>query len=100
MTNNKIDIALINETKLKKIHKISFNNYQIIRNDRAKGKGGGTAIIVSNKIPFKIIQTSCQAHFNSIEITIIKISISNNRNLFVIIAYAPGNVRYLTTQRN
>lgn len=37
----KIDIALLSETKLKDRHKINFPNYNIIRDDRPKGSGGG-----------------------------------------------------------
>lgn len=36
----KIDIALINETKLKDRHKLKFPDYNIVRDDRASGKGG------------------------------------------------------------
>lgn len=39
--NKKIDIAMINETKLKDKHKIYFKDYNIIRSDRASHNGGG-----------------------------------------------------------
>ena len=42
---NDPDEVFLNETKLNKKHKISFQNYQIIRRDRPDAiQGGGSAI--------------------------------------------------------
>lgn len=43
LTKHNIDIALLSETKLKNNHRIFFNKYSFIRNDRVDGKGGGGA---------------------------------------------------------
>ena len=56
ISKNNIDIALTCETKLNHRHKIQFANYNIIRTDRSpKSKGGGTAIIIKNTIPFDVL---------------------------------------------
>lgn len=46
INKHKIDIALINETKLKNVRKVNFENYSIFRDDRIEGRGGGTAIVI------------------------------------------------------
>ena len=48
------DIVLLNETKLNKLHKVYFNNYNMIRNDRKDAKqGGGTAILIKDIIKYE-----------------------------------------------
>lgn len=88
-----IDIALVNETKLKNIHKIFLKKYNIIRNDRIIGKGGGTAIIIKKEINFENIILSRQNNTKKLESTIIKIKINNNKNLFILSVYSLGDVR-------
>lgn len=45
------DISLINETKLNARHKISFENYAILRDDRTGNRGdGGAALLIKKKI--------------------------------------------------
>ena len=52
------DILLLCEIKLNFRHKIQFTDYNFIRTDRAHNtKGGGTAIISRNSIPYEIIYT-------------------------------------------
>lgn len=93
LVNNKIDIALINETKLKNNHKISFKNYSITRNDRVKDKGGGTAIIIKRSNNFESINLACQSRLRTLEKSVVKIPLHNNISLFLISAYAPGSSR-------
>lgn len=50
------DIVLLSETMLKPVHKVSFQNYSIIRNDRLTGSRSGTAILVRDIYEFKIIK--------------------------------------------
>ena len=51
------DIILLTETKLNTKHKIYFDNYKIIRNDRINSiQGGGTAILIKNLFKFRIIE--------------------------------------------
>ncbi|KAK2577785.1 hypothetical protein KPH14_011604 [Odynerus spinipes] len=46
---NKIDFALISETKLTNSHKLSFKNHKVVNTDRPNAKmGGGTVIIIHN----------------------------------------------------
>lgn len=52
------DIILLSETKLNKKHVITFEKYDIIKNDRNEnGMGGGTAIIIKKNIKYKEIET-------------------------------------------
>lgn len=56
ISNLKLDILLITETKLNSKHKLQFTDYHIIRNDRPGSlKGGGTAIIINKNIKFEKI---------------------------------------------
>lgn len=66
------DIVFLCETHTKLKHKIQFNNYTSIRNDRTNSiKGGGTAILVKKNIKFEILDVqNLNSLFNS---TIIKI---------------------------
>lgn len=40
LNNNNPDLVLINETKLNSKHKLNFENYNFIRNDRKNAKRG------------------------------------------------------------
>lgn len=56
ITDNIINIALISESKLNSKHKVRFIGHNIIRTDRSNStKGGGTAIIINNRINFTTI---------------------------------------------
>ncbi|KAL7290416.1 hypothetical protein TKK_0016105 [Trichogramma kaykai] len=72
--NNKFDIVLICETKRKARHKIQFENYNIIRNDRALNNGGGTAILIKNTIPYETIHHPSSINNTIVEFTIICIN--------------------------
>lgn len=52
---NKVDIAMINETKLKNKHKMYFDEYNVIRDDRLDGNGGGTAVIIKKRLILNIL---------------------------------------------
>ncbi|RNA04297.1 RNA-directed DNA polymerase from mobile element jockey-like, partial [Brachionus plicatilis] len=45
-----IQRTFLNETFLKKSQNFELNNYQIIRADRQRGRGGGSALAINNKI--------------------------------------------------
>jgi hypothetical protein len=54
---NDIDIACITETWLKETvpdKAVAVSGMTLVRNDRTYGTGGGVALYVNNKIPFKI----------------------------------------------
>uniref|UniRef100_A0ABD2WMY3 Endonuclease/exonuclease/phosphatase domain-containing protein n=1 Tax=Trichogramma kaykai TaxID=54128 RepID=A0ABD2WMY3_9HYME len=84
--NNKFDIVLICENKLKARHKIQFENYNIIRNDRALNNGGGTAILIKNTIPYETIHHPSSINNTIVEFTIICIK-SDHSNLFIVSLY-------------
>lgn len=86
------DIVLLSETKLNQRHKISFENYKIIRSDRPNSiQGGGTGILVKNNIEHKIIYFTNAPDHNSLESTAIKIHCNNNKDLIIISVYAAGH---------
>lgn len=85
------DVALISETKLNNSHKISFQNYTMIRSDRVLSqKGGGTAIFIKDKFKFSRINLKCQSILKNIECTIVKLNLINNKKFFIISVYAAG----------
>lgn len=54
--NESPDILLLNETKLNSKYKMSFENFEFIRNDRPNNNGGGgTGILIRSSISHKII---------------------------------------------
>lgn len=88
------DFILVGETKLMNKHKLSFKDYNIVRNDRHDNKrGGGTTIIIWKTFKFKKISLTCARNLNIIECTILEFMLKENRNLFVICAHAAGNNR-------
>lgn len=49
-------IVLLSETNLKPGDNFNMNGYNIFRQDRIKSNGGGTAILLNNKINFRNIK--------------------------------------------
>lgn len=80
------DLMLISETKLKQQHKISFKEYNIIRNDRTFNTGGGTAILVKKSINFETINIP-PLIAPVIETTTIATKVGENKTLFVVAIY-------------
>lgn len=79
----KIDIMLLNETKLSENSVFKLKNYQIIRKDRT-ANGGGVAMIISNKVGFKVGFKQCSiANQISLECICIKIT----GNIHIVAAY-------------
>lgn len=75
---NNPDVVLLNETKLNSKHKIHFQNYCIIRNDRKDAKrGGGTAILIKSGIKYFNYTNDIISKFVYLETTIIKITLKN-----------------------
>lgn len=92
-----IDIALVSETKLNHRHNLEFANYKMVRNDRtASSKGGGTAILVRNVIPFELVYTPSSANNKILEYSIIKIKTASSF-LLIIALYANNEVSHLFT---
>jgi len=81
--------VLLSETKLNREHVLKFENYNIIRNDRnSKHPGGGTAILIKRNIKYEEIILSETEKVKILEHTIIKLNITNNSVLYLIVAYA------------
>ncbi|KAK2582806.1 hypothetical protein KPH14_008895 [Odynerus spinipes] len=90
---NNLDIALLSETKLNKMHKIDIEGYDIIRTDRPNTKkGGGTAIIIQNNIPYSKVTYPSSENNSIIKYTIIKLKINRNQRLFLASIYATNKI--------
>lgn len=75
------------------MHKLYFKNYNVYRNDRIVGKGGGTAILTRKQIAVEHVNLICQTKIKTIETSVLQIKLQNKNNLFIISAYAPGNIK-------
>lgn len=92
ITENNTDIALISETKLNNKHKPSFRNYSLVRTDRPNdARGGGTAILVHNRISYEIIKYPNARSNKIIEYTVIRINVHGNGTLLIFSIYATCN---------
>ena len=90
------DVIFLSETKLNSSHVVSFKDYNIIRRDRPHAvQGGGTAILIERGLPFEIIDYPSSSTNEILEYAIIKVSISNNVNLFLVSIYARNDNRNL-----
>lgn len=86
---SKPDIVLLTETKIKPAHKITFTDYEFIRNDRLTDSGGGTAIIIKSNIAYEAVNTP--SNIEHLELSLIKIPLKDKRFLYVGSWYnAPG----------
>lgn len=55
LKENNPHVLLLCETKIKSIHKLKFNSYDIIRNDRTINCGGGTANLIKYFINYELL---------------------------------------------
>ena len=86
--STKISFLCIQETHLKQSSSFSIEGYSMAFNCRTNQRGGGTAIFVSNSIPFRIIESSIiDIEYTEIE-TILEVSQSPLR---IISIYLPPN---------
>lgn len=68
LSHYKIDIAIINETKLTPNNKLKIRNFTVYRNDR-NVRGGGVAIVVRHNLPhIKLPQTNSLIEHISIKL--------------------------------
>lgn len=90
------DILLLSETKLNTIHKISFRDYDIIRNDRPNAiQGGGTAIVIKRSIPYIVCNFPSSTSNAILEYTIIKLPTRGNKTIYIVSIYARSDNRDL-----
>ncbi|KAI4472528.1 hypothetical protein M0802_016735 [Mischocyttarus mexicanus] len=74
------------------MHKISFQNYDIIRTDRPNSiQGGGTAIAIKRNIRYTNINLQALTNSEIIETTVIKLNLTDGVSMYIIAAYAAGN---------
>ena len=76
LKKNKYDIVAIQETWLKEKSKISFDSYEIIRNDRKNRQAGGVMFLIKNTLQ---IQTKNLTLYQNghCEVQVIQIKLSN-----------------------
>lgn len=89
LSNNRIDIMMISETRLNSSIKLKIRNYQAIRKDK-DSNSGGIVILVKNGVPFKEVKISDK-------IAIENIGIKLASNIHVIAVYNSPS-REFTTQ--
>ena len=84
----KIDIALITETKMRKGHQISIKGYRWIEKQRTDNKGGGVGILVSEKIANNTTENNNLDDHELLESKWIRIE-CRPRNIAVGVFYGP-----------
>lgn len=89
LNNHTPDVVLLGETKLNAKHKLDFEHYNMIRNDRTFSEGGGTAILLKKMISFKVINHTHLSQFKCLEATTIRLSLPNSKQLYISAMYAP-----------
>lgn len=82
------DLLLLSETKLNPKLRISFDGFNIARNDRPSNRrGGGTAILIKDGIKYEELLYKNTAANPSLEATIIRINCAH-KNLHIVSVYA------------
>lgn len=89
-----IDIILLSETWLKQDQHFNFNRYHVLRQDRHDGKGGA-AVLIKNKIPFKL--KHIQHTIDGLQIVCIETKV-NNSPIQICSIYAKPAHRITTQQ--
>lgn len=91
LNTEKPDILMLNETKLNNSHKVSFRNYNFIRNDRPNNKGGGgTGILIRDSLNFQQLTLS---NLNSIECTVVNLQMRNQKELLIASVYVAKDLK-------
>lgn len=92
--DNKLHIALVSETKLNTKHRISIENYDVIRTDRPNAKkGGGTAIIIRSDINYKRITNPSSNRNKMLEYTIVQLKTTASQKIYIISIYITSNAQ-------
>jgi len=92
LKQDKIDIILIQETRLKPHNTFKIPNYTTHRTDRTQNNGGGTAIIIRNTIKHTRIPNIELENFESTIITL------HNPNITIISCYKTPQKSFCTEQ--
>lgn len=89
LRSEKPDIMLICETKLSSRHRLSFDNYTLVRKDRRDSKlGGGIAVLVKNIYKFESADSRRIKNFDCLEAAGIWINMPDNERLCIFSLYA------------
>lgn len=79
----KPDVLMMAEHKLSSTHKFELRGYKTYRQDRAKGKGGGTAVCVREGIKSERISVN----FVTMEGTVVRIKDQNGADVYMVALY-------------
>lgn len=90
--HHNLDAILLNEIHLRAGNRLKMANYATYRNDRQKGPGGRTAILVKRNIPHYRIPTPT---LTNLEATIINLQLPNNKQIILVAVYNPPDRRIL-----
>lgn len=89
LRTQKPDIMLVCETKLTPRHRLTFYNYNLVRQDRRNSiLGGGTAILIRKNIKFEIAGSPVTRNFKCLESAGIWISLPNSERICIMSLYA------------
>lgn len=90
------DVIGVSESWLKSKDKnavIRINDYNIIRNDRRRKRGGGVLLFIKKNIKYKVLMRSPSLYENKPEYIIVSLMFNNTRVLFAVV-YRPPNAQY------
>lgn len=87
VNKHKPHIILLSETKLNKKHTLKIDGYGILRNDRTKNSGGGTAILYQTTLECEQLITPKK--ISTFECCLAKLKIKNNKNIIIASIYKP-----------
>lgn len=87
LLNNKIHLALISETWLRRCVSLYHPKFSIVRNDRKNGIHGGVAIIIRKGIQYEIVAPLKTKVIENVGISMLV----ENRKIEIFAAYFPGS---------
>ena len=92
--NSKIDIVLLCETHLTKFtsNLVNIPRYILVNNNRDTKKGGGTAVLIKEGIPFVTRSDITQFYEQELESTYIEITAKNGKHFIIGSLYRAPNI--------
>lgn len=89
LQDNRIHVALINETHLNTNDKFTLRNYKVHRSDRVNRRGGGTAIAIHKSIQHTAIPLT---QLQRTEATAVRIIVDNKPITLIAVYNPPGDI--------